>query len=179
MGPIVLRQLEGDEVSIALAIEANLKTGATEKGLCARGLLLPRARQAAHILRVRRAKRMAGELGHDDRPAITGDNENERGGDARGREPAFGERVPRDEQARTLRAGLRHGVGLFAGEDRLEGRFEPAMRVLQRVDAAGDDIVLLEHLLHRACLFARELPVDIGYEQFVAEFGHDGPFMWA
>ncbi len=48
------------------------------------------------------------------------------------------------------------------------------MRVLQRVDAPGDDIVLLEHLLDRARLFARELPVDIGYQQFVAEFGHDG-----
>src|SRR5687767_14225524 len=41
-------------------------------------------------------------------------------------------------------------------------------------DAPGDDIVLLEHLLNRAGLFARKLPVDIGYEQFVTEFGHVG-----
>ena len=48
------------------------------------------------------------------------------------------------------------------------------MGVLQRVDAPGDDIVLRQHLVDRAGLFARKLPVDIGDQQFVAEFGHDG-----
>jgi hypothetical protein len=72
------------------------------------------------------------------------------------------------------RRGLCNGVGLFAGEDRLEGRLETAMRVLQRLDAPGDDVVLLAHLVHRERLFARELSVDIGHQQLVAEFGHDG-----
>jgi len=53
----------------------------------------------------------------------------------------------------------------------------PADRAVQRIDAAGDDVVLCEHLLHRASLFACQLSVDIGNEQFVAEFGHDGPLL--
>jgi len=169
-----LRELETDQVAIALALETNLKTGAAEKRLRTHGLLLPGALDAADILRVPRRGRMAGEFGHDERPAITGDDENERSGDAGGSQPALGKRVPRDEQARSLRYRPRRGIGLFSGEDRLEGRLEPAMGVLQRIDAPGDDIVLLEHLLNRARLFACELPVDIGHEQFVAEFGHDG-----
>ena len=67
----------------------------------------------------------------------------------------------------------RSDLQLLAGEDRLEGRLEPAVRILQRDDTAGDDIVLLEHLLHRARLPARELSVDIGHQQPVAELGHD------
>ena len=48
------------------------------------------------------------------------------------------------------------------------------MSILQCVDAPGDDVVLLEHLLHCLGLLARKLSVDIGDQQFVAEFGHDG-----
>ncbi len=88
-------------------------------------------------------------------------------------EADFAERRPGDEETGRMRRGLGRGIRLFAGEDRLEGRFEPAMRVFQRVDAPGDDIVLLEHLLDRLRLLARELSVDIGHQQFVAEFGHE------
>src|SRR6476620_6140047 len=48
------------------------------------------------------------------------------------------------------------------------------MRVLQRLDAAGNHIVMLEHLVDGARLLAHELAVDIGHEQFVTELGHGG-----
>ena len=69
--------------------------------------------------------------------------------------------------------GRCRGIRLFAGEDGFESGFEPAMRVLQSSDALGDDVVLLEHLLDGLRLLARELPIDIGDQQFVAEFGHE------
>ena len=47
------------------------------------------------------------------------------------------------------------------------------MRILQRLDATRDDVVLLQHPLHRAALLAGKLSVDIGHEQFVAELGHE------
>ena len=62
----------------------------------------------------------------------------------------------------------------LAGEDGLEGRLETAMGLLQRRHAAGDHVILREYLLHGAGLLARELSIDIGYEQFVTEFGHGG-----
>jgi hypothetical protein len=62
-------------------------------------------------------------------------------------------------------------TNLLAREDGFEGRFKPAMRVFQRRDALGDDVVLLQHLLDSLRLLARELPIDIGHQQFVAEFG--------
>src|SRR5512144_14192 len=48
------------------------------------------------------------------------------------------------------------------------------MRVLQRLDALGNHIVMLEHLVDGARLLAHELAVDIGDEQFVTELGHGG-----
>ena len=70
------------------------------------------------------------------------------------------------------RRGRSGDLRLLAGQDRFERRFETGMGVFQRLDAGGKNIVLIENLLHRARLFARELSIDIGYEQFVAEFGH-------
>ena len=175
--PDGLRELEGDQVAIALAVQPDFDTGTTEQRLRAGGLLLPGRRNAADKFQIGRSERVAGELRHDERPAITGDDQDKRRGEARGREPSLDQGVAWDEQARTVRHRLGLGVGLFAGEDRVEGGFEAAMGVFQRIDALGDDVVLREHLVHRARLFARELPVDIGNQQFVAEFGHDGLFI--
>ena len=46
------------------------------------------------------------------------------------------------------------------------------MGLFERIDAAGDHVVLLKHLVDGAGLLAYELSVDIGYEQFVTELGH-------
>ena len=73
-----------------------------------------------------------------------------------------------------MRNGRRSGIGLLASEDRFEGSLQTAMRIPQRDDALGDDVVLLEHLVHRERLFARKLSVHISHQQLVAELGHDG-----
>ena len=49
------------------------------------------------------------------------------------------------------------------------------MCLLQRGDAPGNDVVMGQHLLDRARLLLRELPIDIGDQKLVAEFGHCNP----
>jgi hypothetical protein len=49
------------------------------------------------------------------------------------------------------------------------------MRVLQRVDPRRKNIVLIENPLHRTRLFAGKLSIDIGDEEFVAEFSPGQP----
>src|SRR6185437_12772116 len=95
-----------------------------------------------------------------------------RGCESHTREPDLHRRHPRHKESGAL------GLGddeFLAGEDRLEGSLQPTVSVLQCLDAPRDDIVLLEHLLHRVGLLAGKLSVDIGHEQFVAELGHDDP----
>ena len=47
------------------------------------------------------------------------------------------------------------------------------MGLFQRIEAARDDLVLLQHLVDGARLRAGELPIDISHQQFVTELGHD------
>ena len=69
----------------------------------------------------------------------------------------------------------KHLSGLdLSGKDRLEGRLEPAMCRLQRIDAASKHVILPEHFLDGTRLRTGELSVNIGHEQFVAELGHAG-----
>jgi hypothetical protein len=51
------------------------------------------------------------------------------------------------------------------------------MALLQRFCASGGYIVLLEHLFDGAVLLARKLSINIGYEEFIAEFGHRSPLL--
>lgn len=157
-----LPEVKADEFPIALAIAPKLEAGAAEKRLRACHLLLPVTLEAAHMFRVGGAGCIGCELWRGERPSIAGQNENERDDDPRRSDSAFDERIPSDEQTGRARERLRRSIGLFACENGLERRFEPAMSVLQRRDAPGDDIVMLKYLLHRARLLARELPVDIG-----------------
>src|SRR5262249_41512657 len=87
-------------------------------------------------------------------------------------EPDLGCVAPSDEDAGTRRLRWRLDDGLLSGKDRLEGGFEPAMCILERIDSAGNHVVLLEHLLHCAQLLPLELSGDIGHQQLVAELGH-------
>ena len=86
--------------------------------------------------------------------------------------PIQGRLMPRLRLIGGRQRGRDQHLDHLAGKDRFEGGFEPAMGFFQRVEAAGDHLVLLEHLVDGAGLLARELAVDIGHQQFVTELGH-------
>jgi hypothetical protein len=49
------------------------------------------------------------------------------------------------------------------------------MGVIQTIETRGQHVVLVENLYDRAGLLARELPVHLSHQEFVAEFGHGEP----
>src|SRR6185437_10625878 len=105
--------------------------------------------EASALVRVRRRLRLrrraldrGNRSGHtagseDKRPTIAADQHGERDADADDRNPDLGEPVAALALGPWLQDGRGEDLDQLAGEDRLEGRFEPAMRVLQRLDAAG------------------------------------------
>src|SRR5262245_18568908 len=165
-------ELEGDEIPIALTVEADLEARAAKKRLRAQDLLAPVYRHASDIVAVGDAYHA---IGAAERPAISSNEQADGKHDARGGEAGFDERGPGDQETGRRRDRMRDGNFFLARKHGIERRFEPAMRLLQGGDAAGDDIVMCKHPLDRARLFPRELPVDIGDQKLVAELGHLRP----
>jgi hypothetical protein len=118
-----------------LAIHSSLEAGAAKKALRARDFLAPVGRQASHGFH---CGGPVGKFGRSERPPITAEQETGRNDNACGGKSTFEECFPGDEKARCARDRLGHGVGLFAGENSLECRFEPSMRILERADAPGN-----------------------------------------